>query len=108
MRGYLIGDILIWETKCPVNYRDFECNYNYNISNNKFTAGDENNPVIKQYILDGQQCLQSLYIAMCGSYDGAIIFFNLKSSPKGNSDNSDKNIPSCLSQLHLTGIKVTG
>lgn len=86
MRGYPIGDILIWETDRPVNYRNFEKDYKQNDDNNDFTAGDENNPVIKQYVLDGQQRLQSLYIAMRGSYDDKILFFNLKSSPKDNPD----------------------
>ena len=74
MRGYPIGDILIWETKRPVNYREFELDYNSNINNNGFTTGDGNNPITKQYVLDGQQRLQSLYIAMCGSYDGDMLF----------------------------------
>ena len=87
MRGYPIGDILIWETEYPVNYRKFERKYNSNTDNNDFTAGDDNNQVIKQYVLDGQQRLQSLYIAMCGAYDNKILFFNLKSSPKDNPDN---------------------
>lgn len=86
MRGYPIGDILIWETERPVNYLKFEKNYKQHDDNNDFKAGDENNPVVKQYVIDGQQRLQSLYIAMCGSYDKNILFFNLKSSPKDNPD----------------------
>ena len=85
MRGYPIGTILAWETKRPINYRGFECDYDVN-NNSELQAGDENNLTLKQYILDGQQRLQSLYIAMRGSYNGNILFLNLKSKPKDELD----------------------
>ena len=80
MRGYPIGLIRIWETTLAVNYREFERYYRFNLANNNFFPGNANNKITKQYVLDGQQRLQSLYIAMHGSYDRKVIFFNLRSN----------------------------
>lgn len=89
MRGYPIGLIQVWETNTSINYRNFEDEYkspeynrlnNYPDEDNVFLVSDGN--AKRQYVLDGQQRLQSLYIAMHGSYDDNILFFNLKSNAK--------------------------
>ncbi|MBR0097365.1 MAG: DUF262 domain-containing protein [Synergistaceae bacterium] len=79
MRGDPMGVILAWETTRSINYRKFECSHNDN-DNSEFQVIDGNNSTLKQYILDGQQRLQSLYIAMHGSYNGNVLYFDLLDS----------------------------
>jgi uncharacterized protein with ParB-like and HNH nuclease domain len=37
----------------------------------------------REYVLDGQQRLQSLYIALYGSYEGKELYFNIQSFRTG-------------------------
>jgi uncharacterized protein with ParB-like and HNH nuclease domain len=76
MRGYPIGIALLWETYLDLQYRTF---------NDAFHAGEihdfkENRRRKKlKLVLDGQQRLQSLYIALYGSYQGKSLCFDLLS-----------------------------
>ena len=81
MRGFPIGTIMIWETDEQVNYRYFETNYSPANVNNDFMPVDDNETITRQYVLDGQQRLQSLYIALRGSYNNRKLFFDLRSAP---------------------------
>lgn len=85
MRGYPMGTILIWETDTNINYRCFTKDYNSDDVEYDFLVDGNNNKILRQYVLDGQQRLQSLYIAMQGSYNGNILFFNLLSDPDSES-----------------------
>jgi len=82
MRGYPIGTILVWETNTAVNYRLFQKNYVPDTIDNDFDIDDGQHSINRQYILDGQQRLQSLYIALRGYYNGNVLFFNLRSNPQ--------------------------
>ena len=79
MRGYPTGTILMWETDKPFNYRKFEQNFNPDNIEYDFLVDDDSHKTLKRYVLDGQQRLQSLYIAIHGTYDAKILFFNLLS-----------------------------
>ena len=76
MRGYPIGIALLWETYQDLQYRKFE---------EAFHAGQihdfkENRRKKKlKLVLDGQQRLQSLYIALYGSYEGKSLYFDVLS-----------------------------
>ena len=87
MLGYPMGTILIWRTDRPVNYRWFEENYEPKTLAYDFFVDDYNNKISRQYVLDGQQRLQSLYIAMNGTYNGNVLFMNLLSGTGGADDN---------------------
>ncbi|MBR1417630.1 MAG: DUF262 domain-containing protein [Synergistaceae bacterium] len=77
MRGYPTGTILIWETDESINYRRFAEDYSpKSIAYDFLISGDG---ITRAYILDGQQRLQSLYIAMHGTYGGKALYFNLLS-----------------------------
>ena len=82
MRRYPIGTILAWETNEEVNYRPFIKDYHraYDFDEDIRNSKDG---VSRRYILDGQQRLQSLYIARYGSYDKDMLFFDLASDPDG-------------------------
>jgi hypothetical protein len=76
MRSYPIGIALLWETYLDLQYRQFE---------NAFRPGtlhafSENKRKKKlKLVLDGQQRLQSLYIALYGSYNGRFLYFDVLS-----------------------------
>ncbi len=76
MRGYPIGIALLWETYLDLQYRKFD---------EAFHAGQihdfkENKRKKKlKLVLDGQQRLQSLYIALYGSYEGKSLYFDVLS-----------------------------
>src|SRR5713226_748888 len=76
MRSYPIGIALLWETYLDLRYRKFS---------EAFRAGQihdfkENKRKNKRkLVLDGQQRLQSLYIALYGSYEGKSLYFDVLS-----------------------------
>lgn len=76
MRGYPIGIALLWETYFDLQYRKFD---------EAFREGQvhdfkENKKKRKlKLVLDGQQRLQSLYIALYGTYEGKSLYFDVLS-----------------------------
>jgi len=91
MRGYPIGTFLLWhveEKKDEIIRLNFIRDFTKKESKNEI---DTKPP--KQYywlVLDGQQRLQSLYIALEGSYNGKELFFNLLSEKPQYDDNDDE------------------
>lgn len=77
MREYPIGSLLIWKTKEPVKIRKFIDNYKEGLKLIDFYV--PKNEKIKLVVLDGQQRLQSLLIALKGSYNGKELYFNVLS-----------------------------
>lgn len=77
LREYPIGTLLIWKTKDKVKRRKFIDNYfdGIRILDYYHTINDKT----KMLVLDGQQRLQSLYIALIGSFNGKELFFNILS-----------------------------
>ena len=73
MRGYPIGIALLWETYLDLQYREFEKTFRPD----QLHGFAENKRKKKlKLVLDGQQRLQSLYIALYGSYDGKSLYFD--------------------------------
>lgn len=77
MREYPIGSLLIWKTKEPIKIRKFIDNYKEGLKLIDFYV--PKNERIKLIVLDGQQRLQSLFIALRGSYNGKELYFNVLS-----------------------------
>ena len=77
MRDYPIGTLLTWKTKSNIQYRGFVDNYNS--SENHYSSYKPENKECKTLILDGQQRLQSLYIGLCGYYNGKELYFDILS-----------------------------
>ncbi len=76
MRGYPIGIALLWETYLDLQYREFcEAFHPGEIHDFK----DNKRKKKLKLVLDGQQRLQSLYIALYGSYEGKSLFFDVLS-----------------------------
>jgi len=84
MREYPIGNFLIWKTKEPVKMRKFIDNYKDGLRLIDFYVPKNNK--IKLLVLDGQQRLQSLFIALKGSYNGEELYFNVLSSKEEKED----------------------
>nr|MDO8080341.1 DUF262 domain-containing protein [Candidatus Freyarchaeota archaeon] len=76
MRGYPIGIILLWETFNDIQYRNFVKDYRSDMPHT-FYDNDKQNKL--KLILDGQQRLQSLYIALYGTYVGKQLYFDILS-----------------------------
>jgi len=84
MREYPIGNFLIWKTKEPVKMRKFIDNYKDGLKLVDFYVPKNNK--IKLLVLDGQQRLQSLFIALRGSYNGEELYFNVLSGKEEKAD----------------------
>src|SRR6056297_3018349 len=77
MRGYPIGIVLMWETFNDIQYRKFDkC---YNTANSKLRV-----------VLDGQQRLQSLYLALYGHYNNEYLYFDILSGRASDDFDEEK------------------
>jgi len=77
MREYPINTLLIWKNKAPVKIRKFIDNYTNDIKLTDFYV--PKNEKTKLVVLDGQQRLQSLFIALKGSYSNDELYFDVLS-----------------------------
>jgi len=76
MRGYPVGIVLVWETYKDIQYRQFEKIYR----NGTRPAFIDNSSKKKlKLVLDGQQRLQALYLALYGSFNGKYLYFDILS-----------------------------
>jgi len=76
MRSYPIGIILLWETYDDIQYREFIKHYK---ADNKYAFSDNSNKKKLKVVLDGQQRLQSLYLALFGTLEGQYLYFDILS-----------------------------
>ena len=85
MRDYPIGAFLLWKPgpELQVRTRRFVRDH---IPGQRHISGDEAIELGTYLVLDGQQRLQSLYLAFFGSYDGKRLHFKVDSSPVPDSD----------------------
>jgi len=91
LRGYPIGTFLFWRTKDNnVRRRKFINNYykkyskDFNIKKLGLEDTSSRSDII--LVLDGQQRLQSLFIALKGKYEDKELYFNVLSGEKENDD----------------------
>lgn len=76
MRGYPIGIALLWETYLDLQYRTFDEAFKEGVTHD-FKENKRKKKL--KLVLDGQQRLQSLYIALYGSYEGKMLCFDVLS-----------------------------
>lgn len=76
MRGYSIGITLIWETYEDIQYRKFISDYR---KDNLLNFLNNSQKKRLRLVLDGQQRLQSLFIALYGTLEGKNLTFDLLS-----------------------------
>jgi hypothetical protein len=77
LREYPISTLLIWKTASTIRHRRFIDNWKDTLRLSDFYVPDDTKK--KCLVLDGQQRLQSLFIALCGSYEGKELFFDILS-----------------------------
>lgn len=77
LRQYPISTLLVWKTKSKIRRRKFIGNWKDTLHLSDFYVPEDDKKKI--LILDGQQRLQSLFIGLCGSYEGKELFFNILS-----------------------------
>jgi len=77
LREYPISTLLIWKTDSGIRRRKFIDNWSGNLKISPYFVPEDTKK--KCLVLDGQQRLQSLYIGLCGSFDGKELYFNIGS-----------------------------
>lgn len=85
MRSYPIGIALLWETYNDIQFRRFERDFR---DGNLVTYRDNSRHRRLKIVLDGQQRLQSLYVALQGSRNGRTLHFDVLSGQA--SDDSEE------------------
>ena len=99
MRGYPIGNIILWETHHDIQHRFFVADYH---GDSIDTYHD--NPTGKRLklVIDGQQRLQSIYVAIYGTYDGHPLYFDVLSGREKDDVSEDKYIFIFSTQQRIT------
>jgi hypothetical protein len=87
MRGYPIGIALLWETYLDLQYRKFADDFHPGAIH---AFKDNKHKKKLKLVLDGQQRLQSLYIALYGSYEGKSLYFDVLSGRESDDLSDEK------------------
>lgn len=77
LREYPISTLLVWKTKSEIRRRRFIDSWKGSLKLSDFYV--DVNDKKKTLVLDGQQRLQSLYIGLCGSFEGKELYFQILS-----------------------------
>lgn len=75
-RGYPFSTLLFWNTKQRIQYREFTKDWR---SGQRYTFQIKQEGEKGTMVLDGQQRLQTLYLAIYGSYEQKILYFDILS-----------------------------
>ena len=87
LRGFPLGTALLWKTSTMQRFRCFNKDIQ---SDEGITLDFESDKSSERYlVLDGQQRLTSLYVAICGSYEGRRLFVDVLSGERGDKDPGD-------------------
>lgn len=91
LRGYPFNTLLFWKTKDNINSRMFIKNYMDGMDvKDTYIKSSEYDGKLKTLVLDGQQRLQTLYIALKGTYNGKELYFDLLSGKETFIDKGDE------------------
>ncbi len=87
VRGFPLGTALLWKTATMQRYRRFQKDVQPDAG---ITVDFDSDVSTERYlVLDGQQRLTSLFVAIAGTYDGKKLFVNVLSGEKGEKDPGD-------------------
>ena len=87
MRGYPIGIVLMWESYKDIQFRSFERVFQ---PGNRPKFLDNSSKKKLRLVLDGQQRLQSLYMALFGKYDQSYLYFDVLSGRESDDFEEEK------------------
>ena len=76
MRGYPVGIILLWETYQPIQFRYFDSHFT---ADKLHTFHDNTHDKRMKLVLDGQQRLSSIYVALKGQHEGRGLYLDVLS-----------------------------
>ena len=80
MRGYPFNTLLFWITRDEVQLRRFIVDYEDNMDvKSTYVKSSEYKDKEKTFSSDGQQRLQTLYLALKGTYNGKEMYFDVLS-----------------------------
>jgi hypothetical protein len=82
MRGYPVGIVLLWETYQPIQFRYFDSTF---VPDSLHQFYEHNGKHRIKLVLDGQQRLSSIYVALKGKYNNKGLYLDVLSG----SDNDD-------------------
>jgi uncharacterized protein with ParB-like and HNH nuclease domain len=77
VREYPISTLLVWKTTSNIRRRSFIDNWKTTLRLSDFYKPEDSKK--KNLVLDGQQRLQSLFIGLCGSFNGNELYFDILS-----------------------------
>ena len=87
LRGFPLGMALLWRTRTTQRFRRFEKDVK---PDSGITIDYEEASTGERYlVLDGQQRLTALYIALFGTYDSKRLYVDLLSGDRGEKDTSE-------------------
>lgn len=81
MNDYPIGSFLVWRPPQGMQIRTRKFMEDY-ITGTRLLSDEQEIPPSAYLVLDGQQRLQSLYLAFYGKYDGQYLYFKADSQPE--------------------------
>lgn len=80
MRRYPINTVMFWKTKSDGPFRAFITKWDPNLSISAYKQASNDRK--KTLVLDGQQRIQALVIALQGTYDKKHLYFDVTSNPE--------------------------
>jgi len=80
MNDYPIGSFLVWKPNSELAIRTRKFTQEYN-TGERLISEEERLESLPYLVLDGQQRLQSLFLAFFGKYDGKRLYFKTDSNP---------------------------
>jgi hypothetical protein len=105
LRGYPVGIVLLWETYTDIQHRRFVRDYQPE-SPQTFHENTGNRRL--KLVLDGQQRLQSLYVALYGSYGGKVLHFDVLSGKDSDDLAEEKYRFEFLTQVEAGALNLMG
>ncbi|MBI4299471.1 MAG: DUF262 domain-containing protein [Chloroflexi bacterium] len=91
LRGYPFGTFLFWITRDDIQVRRFVDDYSEDMNvKQTYLKSSEYKEKEKTLVLDGQQRLQTLYMALKGTYNGKEMYFDIFSGKEVFQDGKDE------------------
>lgn len=84
-RGYPVGIVLLWETYQPIQFRCFVKNH---VPGGIYSFEESKKGRRIKLVLDGQQRLSSIYVALKGTFDGRKLYYDVLSG-RDSDDHSE-------------------
>jgi hypothetical protein len=98
MRGYPVGSVILWETYRDIQYRKFLADHR---KENVHSYYDNSTGKKIKLVVDGQQRLQSLYVALYGTFEGCPLYFDVLSGRESEDVSDDRYVFSFSTEAEI-------